>query len=93
MLGVRSISKFVACLCLLLTLCSAVEVIVHHHSTQTDASACQVCVAAHSTTPTTISPAPKPVFRTILTLHLRQTATTERFIAFGLRVRPPPPSV
>lgn len=88
--GMRSISKLLGLLCLLLTVSSAIGLITHHHSSRAESSACQVCVAAHSTAPTSISPTPKPVFRTILTLQLRPAATTQRLIAFALYIRPPP---
>jgi hypothetical protein len=86
----RSISKTLACLCLLLTLWSATEFVTHHHSNQREASACQICVAAHSTALTFISHASYPVFRTVLTLRLLPTAAKKRLVAFGLYVRPPP---
>ena len=71
-----SISKRIAWLSLLLTLWSALAFAVHHHSSQDESTTCQVCVAAHSASPTTASPAPKPVFRRVVyppTAHGCQT--------------------
>ena len=50
-MGMRSISKRIAWLSLLLTLWSALAFAVHHHSTQDESATCQVCVAAHSASP------------------------------------------
>jgi hypothetical protein len=86
----RSISKGAACLCLLLTLWSAIALITHHHSSQNEASACQVCVTAHSAVSTSISSAPKPVFHTIFALRLVPTAAKQHLVIFALCVRPPP---
>ena len=46
--NLRSIVKYVAILCLLLTFWSAVAFAAHHHSNRTEAAKCTVCVAAHS---------------------------------------------
>jgi hypothetical protein len=89
-LAVRPFAKWIAWLCLLLTVCSAVELVAHHHSNQVEASACQICVAAHSTQPTSISLAATPVFRTILVLQLRPASAAKSVVSFGLHVRPPP---
>jgi len=86
----RSVSKRAAFLCLLLTLWSAIALITHHHSSQNEASACQVCATAHSAVSTSISSAPKPVFHITFALRLQPTATKQRIISFALCVRPPP---
>jgi hypothetical protein len=86
----RSVSKGAAFLCLLLTLWSAIALVTHHHSSQNEASACQVCVTAHSTVSTSITSTPKPAFHTIFELRLFPTATKQRLISFALCVRPPP---
>jgi hypothetical protein len=86
----ESVSKVVACLCLLLTVLSAAQAVAHHHSSQVEDSACRICVVAHSTIQTNISAASKPVFRTIRVLQLRPSVATKCETAFGLYVRPPP---
>jgi hypothetical protein len=86
----RLISKRIAWLSLLLTLWSALAFAVHHHSNQDESASCQICIAAHSASPTNASPTPKPVFRRIVTLRLQRTAAKQRLIAFALCVRPPP---
>ena len=85
-----SISKRIAWLSLLLTLWSAMAFAVHHHSSQDESAACQVCIAAHSTSPTNSSPAPKPVFRSVLTFRPVPADAKQQLIAFALYIRPPP---
>jgi hypothetical protein len=85
-----SISKRIAWLSLLLTLWSALAFAVHHHSSQDESTTCQVCVAAHSASPTTASPTPKPVFRRVVSFRPRPTDAKQYFVAFALYVRPPP---
>jgi hypothetical protein len=86
----RSISKRIALLTLLLTFWSALAFAVHHHSSQDESATCQVCVAAHSASPTTAAPTPKPVFSRVVQLRPRPTAAKQYLIAFALYVRPPP---
>jgi hypothetical protein len=86
----QSISKRIAWLSLLLTLWSALAFAVHHHSSQDESTACQVCVAAHSASPTSASPTPRPVFRRIVRYRLKATAAKQWLVAFALYVRPPP---
>jgi hypothetical protein len=89
-MGMRSISKRIAWLSLMLTLWSALAFAVHHHSNQDESSACQVCIAAHSASPTRTSPTPKPVFRRVVIFRSQPTAAKQHLIAFALCVRPPP---
>jgi hypothetical protein len=86
----QSISKRMAWLSLLLTLWSALAFAVHHHSSQDESAACQVCVAAHSASPTSVSPTPKPVFRRILSFRPQASVAKQRLIVFALYIRPPP---
>ena len=86
----QSISKRIAWLSLLLTLWSALAFAVHHHSSQDESATCQVCIAAHSASPTNASPAPKPVFRRVLAFRPQPTDTKQQLIAFALYIRPPP---
>jgi len=86
----QSLSKKVAWLSLLLTLWSAVAFAVHHHSSQDESGACQVCVAAHSSSPASPSLAPKPVFRRVVTQRTQPSAGNHRLRVFALYVRPPP---
>jgi len=86
----QSISKRIAWLSLLLTLWSALAFAVHHHSSQDESVTCQVCVAAHSASPTTPSPTPKPVFFCIPALRPQPTTGKQQLIAFALYIRPPP---
>jgi hypothetical protein len=86
----QSVSKRIAWLSLLLTLWSALAFAVHHHASQDESTRCQVCVAAHSASPTTASPAPRPVFRRVVELRPQPTAAKQRLIVFAQSVRPPP---
>ena len=47
----RSLSRYIALFCLLLTLASAVGVVVHHHDGPNEAAKCTVCVASHALAP------------------------------------------
>jgi hypothetical protein len=86
----QSISKRIAWLSLLLTLWSALAFAVHHHSSQDESATCQVCIAAHSASPTNASPTPKPVFRRVVRYRPKPTSAKQWLVAFALYVRPPP---
>ena len=86
----QSISKRIAWLSLLLTLWSALAFAVHHHSSQDESATCQVCVAAHSASPTSASLTPKPVFRRVVRHRPKPAASKQLLVAFALYVRPPP---
>ncbi|MGD0988743.1 MAG: hypothetical protein ABR874_13090 [Candidatus Sulfotelmatobacter sp.] len=86
----RSISKRVAWLALALTIWSAFAFAVHRHSSQDESAACQVCVAAHSSSPTTAAPTPRPVFRRAVHYRPKPTSAKQWLSVFALYVRPPP---
>jgi hypothetical protein len=87
----RSIWKSVACLCLLLTLWSAVAFVAHHHTDASESAKCTVCVAALSASPTVPSLPPQATFLVISTLRAQPVAAAKRrLIVFALLVRPPP---
>ncbi len=86
----RSISKSIAWMCLLLTLVSAVESVAHNHSSATEAAKCTVCVAAHSASPKTTSTLPDATFVPVATFRPKPVSAKQRVIAFALCVRPPP---
>jgi len=89
----RSTSKWIVSLCLLLTLWSAVAVAVHHHSDADEAVRCTVCVAAHSTAPQLPVLLPRLTFVTVSTFKAEPVVSPkQRLIAFALSVRPPPES-
>jgi hypothetical protein len=85
-----SLSKRVAWLSLLLTLWSALAFVVHHHASQDESATCQVCAAAHSASPATAAPSPRPVIRKVLSPRLIPSAAKQRLAIFALSVRPPP---
>jgi len=86
----RSISKTIAWMCLLLTLLSAVAFVVHHHSSATEAAKCTVCVAARSASPKATSTLPDATFVPVATFRSKPVSAKQRVIAFALCVRPPP---
>ncbi|MFY9905548.1 MAG: hypothetical protein WAK62_10410 [Terriglobales bacterium] len=86
----RSISKRIAWLSLLLTLWSAMAFAMHHHTDAGESASCQVCIAAHSTAPVVASPTPKPVLRRLVAFRLQTSVAKQRLIPFTLCVRPPP---
>jgi hypothetical protein len=87
----RTLSKRIAFLCMLLTLWSVYAFAAHHHSSSIEAAKCTVCVAAHSASPVSVSKllntAPVPVSRMVAAVPV---AAKQRLIAFALAVRPPP---
>ena len=86
----RSISKSIALLCLMLTFWSALAFAAHHHSNATESAKCTVCVAAHSASPKTNS-TPRPErFVVVSTFRAEPVSAKQRFVAFALSVRPPP---
>jgi len=89
-MGMRSISKRIAWLSLLLTLWSAFAFAAHRHSNQDESATCKVCIAAHSASPAHASPSPKPIFRHVETLNSQPTGAKHRLIDYRLYVRPPP---
>jgi hypothetical protein len=86
----RSFSKRIALLCLLLTLCSAVAFVAHHHSSANDAAKCTVCVAAHSASPKAATVLPNQTFVRASISRSAPVTAQQRLIAFALSVRPPP---
>jgi hypothetical protein len=87
----RSMGKWIACFCLLLTLWSAVAFVAHHHSDWNDSAKCAVCVAALSAAPTAATLPPQATFLVISTFRAEPVAAAkQRLIAFALTVRPPP---
>jgi len=86
----RSISKKIALLCLLLTFCSATALVAHHHSSPTDALKCTICVTAHSASPKAVSALPNLAFVRISAVQRETVSAQQRLIAFALSIRPPP---
>jgi len=89
----RSISKKIACLCLLLMLSSAIAFAAHYHSDANESARCSVCAAAHSASPTGPTLSPRVTFVAVSTFRAEQILSAkQRLIAFALSVRPPPES-
>ena len=88
----RSISKRIALLCVLLILGSAVAFAAHHHSNATESAGCTVCVAVHSASPKTPTLLPHVTFVVVSTLRTKPVSAKQRLVAFALSVRPPPES-
>ncbi len=87
----RSISKQIAWLCIVLALSSALASALHQHSSETEAAKCTVCVAAHSTSPKAHRSLPKVEFVTVsVSLEPQSVSAKQLLVAFALSVRPPP---
>ena len=86
----RSISKLIACFCLLLAFSSSIAFAAHYHSNDADAAKCTVCVAAHSASPNTSSPSPKVTFVSLSTFRPQPVSAKQSVVVFALSVRPPP---
>jgi len=86
----RSISKSIALVCLLLTLLSAVALVAHHHSSATEAAKCTVCIAAHSASPKATSTLPNATFVPLANFQPKPVSAKQHLLAFALCVRPPP---
>ena len=86
----RSISRQIAWLCLLLTFWTAIAFVSHRHSNAAEAAQCKVCLASLSASPNPIFTAPKSTFASVCTLRTEPTPAKQRLIPFALSVRPPP---
>jgi hypothetical protein len=86
----RSISKGIAFVCILLTTWSAIAFITHRHSSGTESATCSVCVAANSATPNAPSALPHGSVVAISTFRSEPLSTQQRLVIFALSVRPPP---
>jgi hypothetical protein len=85
----RSCVKVTACLCLLLTLLSAIAVVAHHHASG-ESSTCSLCLVARTPAAIATASTPKPVFHFLSTLKLEPIFAQYRLSVFALSVRPPP---
>jgi hypothetical protein len=86
----RSISKRIACLCVLLTLWSAIAFAAHQHSNSTESATCTVCIAAHSASPKTTTTLAKVLFVSLSTFRPEPVSAKQHLTVFVLCVRPPP---
>jgi hypothetical protein len=86
----RTISKAISSLCLLLTLWSAVALATHHHSSANESLTCQICIAANSTTPSVACAQPAPTFIQLSTVPVRPDSAPRQVLAFAISNRPPP---
>ena len=87
----RSVSKQIGWLCLLLTLLSAYSFATHQHFSSSDEAQCTVCVVAHSASPAATSTLRNPVLVLVrLSVVGEPVSAKQRLIAFALSVRPPP---
>jgi len=88
--GMRTLTKFAALTCLLLTLWTAAAVVAHHHANNAESQTCPVCVVAHAPVARTIASSPKPVFLCVSTVRIEASPAKFRLIPFVLSIRPPP---
>ena len=83
-------SKYVALLCLVLTVWSASAFAAHQHSNGAESAKCTVCLAAHTAAPRATAPQLQAAFTPISIVRIVPVSAQERFAAFALSVRPPP---
>jgi len=81
--------KGIACLCLLLTLLSAVAVVTHHHANG-ESPTCSLCLVARTPAAIAAASTPNPVFLFLSTIQVEPLCAQYRLSVFALRVRPPP---
>lgn len=87
----RSVSKPIAWLCLLLMLLSAYGFAAHQHSSSGDEAKCTICVVAYSASPTAASTLPSAVLVVVRLIVVGEpVAAKQHVVAFALSVRPPP---
>jgi len=86
----RSVSRQIGWLCLLLTLLSAYGFATHQHFRSSDEAQCAFCVVTHSASPKATSAPLKVTFVAVSTFRAEPVATKQCLIAFSLCVRPPP---
>jgi hypothetical protein len=87
----RPFVKWIACLCLLLTLGSAIGFATHMHADAAAEAHCAICVAAHTSSPA--APAILLLIATLAVTLLKVepvAAAKQRLAVFALSVRPPP---
>ena len=86
----RSTMKRMACLCVLLTLWSAITFATHQHSSATESSSCTVCIAAHSASPKATTKLPRVMFVSVTTVRPEPVLAKQCPAVLVLSVRPPP---
>jgi hypothetical protein len=86
----RPFLRWSAWLCLSLMLWTVAVESTHNHPTQTEASSCSICVAAHSSSPTFSCTNGTPVFATIGLLREEDAVAKALPDLFDLGIRGPP---
>jgi len=86
----RFTCRWLTWLCLSLMLWTAVLESTHNHPNQTESASCSICVAAHSTTPTTSCNHSRPVFEAIGLLQEEEVLAKAQFNVCSLGSRGPP---
>jgi hypothetical protein len=86
----RLLVRWSAWLCLSLMFWTAAVESTHNHPSQTDAATCSICVAAHSTRPTTSSVQTAPVFATVGLLQEKPLLAKARLDVAEIGIRGPP---
>ena len=86
----RSISKRVALLCVLLTFWSATASAAHQHSSAIESAKCSVCAAVQSAAPKAPAILTRVTFVVVATFRPQSVSAKQCLIAFALCVRPPP---
>lgn len=87
----RSVSKQITWLCLLVTLCSVYGFAAHQHSNFLDEAQCAVCIVAHSASPSATYKLPTAIAVLVqFVVPAEPSSAKQRLVPFALTVRPPP---
>jgi len=86
----RSLGKFAALLCLLLTVWIAVAVVAHHHADSAESHTCPLCVVARAVAAVTVPSSAQPVLVRLYAVRLESSPVQHRLPVFALSSRAPP---
>jgi hypothetical protein len=86
----RSDFRWLAWLCLSLTLWAAAAESTHHHANKTESTSCSICVVAHSAAPALRCNPARPVFNLLAFLQAEAVNAKAQFFACELGIRGPP---
>jgi hypothetical protein len=82
--------KWIALVCLLLTVGSAAVIVAHHHASAAEAGQCAACVVAHSPAAVIATQAPGVASVSLAVSAPLRVTPRPRLADFSLYVRPPP---
>jgi len=86
----QTFAKWIALLCLLMTLGSAAAVVAHHHAGRSESGQCAVCAAVHTPAAMAAAHIPSRAVACAAVIAAPRQELQSRLITFALLVRPPP---